>query len=196
MAAFAQTRTVTGKVTDENGEPLVGATVVAGNRYAVTELDGSFSLSVPNGATVTVSFLGYDDFEFTASADKQNIQMVPSEATMLEGSVVIGYGRTTKKEITGSVTSLKADELDLGSYTNAGGLLQGKVAGLTVVNPDGGDPNGSYQFLLRGTNTLSAGQGPLIIIDGVADADIRNINFQEVESVDVLIAAVSSSRKR
>jgi len=186
VAVSAQTRTVSGKVTDENGEPLVGATVVAGSRYTVTEPDGSFSLGVPSGATVTVSFLGYNDYEFTASADKQNIQMVPSEATMLEGSVVIGYGKTTKKEITGSVTSLKADELDLGSYTNAGGLLQGKVAGLTVVNPDGGDPNGSYQFLLRGTNTLSAGQGPLIIIDGVADADIRNINFQEVESVDVL----------
>jgi len=186
VTAFAQTRTVSGKVTDERGDPLVGATVVSGSRYAITDQAGSYSLSVPEGAQVTVSFLGYDDYVFTASADRQNVKMVPSEAVMLEESVVIGYGRTTKKEITGSVSSLKVDELDLGSYTNAGGLLQGKVAGLTVVNPDGGDPNGSYQFLLRGTNTLSAGQGPLIIIDGVADADLRNINFQEVESVDVL----------
>lgn len=182
----AQTRTVTGKVTDERGDPLAGATVVAGSNYAVTDLDGQYSLSVKNGAEVTVSFLGYDDFTFTVSGAKQDIQMVPSEATMLNESVAIGYGKTTKKEITGSVTSLKADELDLGSFSNAGGMLQGKVAGLTVVNPDGGDPNASYQFLLRGTNTLSAGQGPLIIIDGVADADIRNINFQEVESMDVL----------
>ena len=182
----AQTRTVTGKVTDEHGEPLAGATVVAGSSYAVTDLDGRYSLSAKTGAEVTVSFLGYDDFIFTVSGAKQDIQMVPSEATMLNESVAIGYGKTTKKEITGSVTSLKSEDLDLGSYSNAGGMLQGKVAGLTVVNPDGGDPNASYQFLLRGTNTLSAGQGPLIIIDGVADADIRNINFQEVESMDVL----------
>ena len=105
---------------------------------------------------------------------------------MLEETVVIGYGKTTKKEITGSVSSLKAEDLDVGAYTNAGGMLQGKVAGLSVVNPDGGDPEASFQFLLRGTNTLAAGQGPLIIIDGVIDADIRSINFQEVESVDVL----------
>ena len=185
-AAFAQTRTVTGKVTDEHGDPLPGATVVAGSSYAISDLDGNYSLTAPAGATATVSFLGYDDFTFTVGAAKQNIQMVPSEATMLNESVAIGYGKTTKKEITGSVTSLKSEDLDLGSYSNAGGMLQGKVAGLTVVNPDGGDPNASYQFLLRGTNTLSAGQGPLIIIDGVADADIRNINFQEVESMDVL----------
>ncbi|MBP5333770.1 MAG: SusC/RagA family TonB-linked outer membrane protein [Bacteroidales bacterium] len=185
-AAFAQTRTVTGKITDEHGEALPGATVVAGSSYAISDLDGNYSLTAPAGATATVSFLGYDDFTFTVGAAKQNVQMVPSEATMLNESVAIGYGKTTKKEITGSVTSLRSEDLDLGSYSNAGGMLQGKVAGLTVVNPDGGDPNASYQFLLRGTNTLSAGQGPLIIIDGVADADIRNINFQEVESMDVL----------
>ena len=88
--------------------------------------------------------------------------------------------------MTGSVTSLKSADFDLGSYTDATAMLQGKVAGLTITNPDGGDPNGSYEILLRGTNTLMAGQGPLIIIDGVVDADIRNINFQEVESIDVL----------
>ena len=182
----AQTRTVTGKVTDERGEPLAGATVVAGNSYAVTDLDGLYSLSAKTGAEVTVSFLGYDDFTFTVSGAKQDIQMAPSEATMLNESVAIGYGKTTKKEITGSVVSLKSDDFDKGSFTSAAGMLQGKVAGLTVTNPDGGDPNASFELLLRGTGTLVAGQGPLIIIDGVADADIRSINFQEVETIDVL----------
>lgn len=184
---MAQNRTYTGEVADERGVPLAGATLVAGSHYAITDLDGHFSLSAPEGSAVTVSFLGYDDYVIKLGpSGKLQIRMVPSEATLLNESVAIGYGKTTKKEITGSVTSLRSEDLDLGSYTNAGGMLQGKVAGLTVVNPDGGDPNASYQFLLRGTNTLSAGQGPLIIIDGVADADIRNINFQEVESMDVL----------
>ena len=188
IGAFAQTVTVTGKVVDEKGEPLPSATLLAGGDYDVTDLNGSFSLKTKAGATVVVSFMGYEDYTFTAASNISplDIKMTPSQAIMLDETVVIGYGTTTKKETTGSVASLKSENLDLGSYINAGAMLQGKVAGLTVVNPDGGDPNASYQFLLRGTNTLAAGQGPLIIIDGVVDADIRNINFQEVESIDVL----------
>lgn len=187
LISMAQNVNVTGIVTDEKGSPMAGATLVSGKYYAITDTDGSYSLSAPQGASVTVSFLGYDDYVFTISGSRKvSIHMTPSESTMLNESVAIGYGKTTKKEVTGAVVSLKTEDLDKGSFTSAAGMLQGKVAGLTVVNPDGGDPNASYQFLLRGTNTLSAGQGPLIIIDGVADADIRNINFQEVESIDVL----------
>ena len=188
LSLSAQNRTIKGKVVDETGEPLPGTTVVAGRNYAVTDIEGRFTLTAKTGDEVTVSCMGYDDFVFTVTNDSDtvSVSMVPSAATMLDEAVSIGYGKTTKKELTGSVASLKSDDMDLGSFTNAGGMLQGKVAGLTVVNPDGGDPNASYQFLLRGTNTLAAGQGPLIIIDGVVDADLRNINFQEVESMDVL----------
>ena len=188
LSLSAQNRTIKGKVVDETGEPLPGTTVVAGRNYAVTDIEGRFTLTAKTGDEVTVSCMGYDDFVFTVTKDSDtvSVSMVPSAATMLDEAVSIGYGKTTKKELTGSVASLKSDDMDLGSFTNAGGMLQGKVAGLTVVNPDGGDPNASYQFLLRGTNTLAAGQGPLIIIDGVVDADLRNINFQEVESMDVL----------
>ena len=188
LSLSAQNRTIKGKVVDETGEPLPGTTVVAGRNYAVTDIEGRFTLTAKTGDAVTVSCMGYDDFVFTVTNDSDtvSVSMVPSAATMLDEAVSIGYGKTTKKELTGSVASLKSDDMDLGSFTNAGGMLQGKVAGLTVVNPDGGDPNASYQFLLRGTNTLAAVQGPLIIIDGVVDADLRNINFQEVESMDVL----------
>ena len=189
VAAFAQTKTVTGKVTDERGDALPGATLVVSgtNAYAITDVDGAFSVSAKSGAVVTVSYLGYDDGSFTVGdATQYNIQLNPSEATLLKESVAIGYGTTTKKEVTGSVVSLKAEDFDKGSFTSAAGMLQGKVAGLSVTNPNGGDPTASYEILLRGTNTLSAGQGPLIIIDGVVGADIRSINFQEVESIDVL----------
>lgn len=186
--AYAQNITVAGLVSDEHGDPIAGATVISGKNYAETDLNGRFSLNAAKGATITVSFLGYDDHVFKADPASANIaiQLNPSASTLLNESVAIGYGKTTKKEVTGSVASLKSENLDLGSFTSAAGMLQGKVAGLTVTNPDGGDPNASFELLLRGTGTLVAGQGPLIIIDGVADADIRSINFQEVESIDVL----------
>lgn len=185
---FAQVQSIKGKVSDENGDGLPGATLLVQETrlYAITENDGSFVLNATNGQNVTVSFLGYDDYSFVVEGNIHNIRLTPSAATMLEEAVAIGYGTTTKKEVTGSVTSLKTDDFDKGSYLTPAGMLQGKVAGLSITNPNGADPTGSYEILLRGTNTLSAGQGPLIIIDGVVGADLRNINFQEVESVDVL----------
>lgn len=188
LSAFAQKITVTGKVMDENGDPLPGAALVAGSDYATSDVDGAYSLKVQAGAAIVVSYMGYEDFSFTApqGGGKVDVQLKPSKALMLDETVVIGYGTTTKKEVTGSVASLRSDDLDKGAFTDVSGMLQGKVAGLTISNPNGGDPNGSYEILLRGTNTLSAGQGPLIIIDGVVGADISTINFQEVETFDVL----------
>ena len=186
-AALAQNRTVTGVVSDEFGDPLAGAALVAGNAHAITDIEGRFTLVAPQGAGVVVSFMGYDDYTFSVEGNATlNITLTPSASTVLNESVAIGYGTTTKKEVTGSVVSLKSEDFDKGSFTSAAGMLQGKVAGLSVTNPDGGDPNASFEILLRGTNTLSAGQGPLIIIDGVVGADIRSINFQEVDSIDVL----------
>ena len=188
IAANAQTKTVTGTVSGSDGEILTGATLVtASGSYALTELDGSFSIAAKDGEAVVVSYLGYDDYTFNAAGQQNLAVILPLSAnTVLDEAVAIGYGKTTKKEVTGSVVSLKADDFDRGSFTSPAGMLQGKVAGLTVTNPDGGDPNASFEIMLRGTNTLVAGQGPLIIIDGVAGADMRTINFQEVESIDVL----------
>ncbi len=188
IAANAQTKTVTGTVSGSDGEILTGATLVtASGSYALTELDGSFSIAAKDGEAVVVSYLGYDDYTFNAAGQQNLAVILPLSAnTVLDEAVAIGYGKTTKKEVTGSVVSLKADDFDKGSFTSPAGMLQGKVAGLTVTNPDGGDPNASFEIMLRGTNTLVAGQGPLIIIDGVAGADMRTINFQEVESIDVL----------
>ena len=189
LSVRAQDVTIKGHVSAaDDGGPLAGAALIAvGGGYSITDNEGNFSMTVSPDEAVTVSYLGYDDYTFTpGNTATFNIVLERSAATMLDETVVIGYGKTTKKEVTGSVTSLKSTDFDLGSFTDATAMLQGKVAGLTITNPDGGDPNGSYEILLRGTNTLMAGQGPLIIIDGVVDADIRNINFQEVESIDVL----------
>ena len=187
-AVQAQNRTVTGTVRGD-GAPLAGATVVdkTNGKYAITDQNGCFSLECGKGDSITVSFYGFNDAEVVAGdGATMDIDLGNAVSTMLDETVVIGYGTTTKKEITGAVSSLKSENFDLGSYTDAAGLLQGKVAGLSVTNTGGGNPNSSYEIILRGTNTLSAGQGPLIIIDGVVGADLGSINFQEVESFDVL----------
>ena len=187
-SAMAQNVTVSGVVTDENGEPLPAAALVAGKDYTTTDVDGRYYLTAKAGASVVVSYMGYEDFTFTVpqGGGKVDVSMTPSKALMLDETVVIGYGTTTKKEVTGSVASVRSEDLDKGAFSDVSGMLQGKVAGLVISNPNGGDPNGSYEILLRGTNTLSAGQGPLIIIDGVVGADLSTINFQEVETFDVL----------
>lgn len=187
--AAAQSRKISGTVKGSDGETLAGATIVSDSKqYAVSDASGAFTINASDGQTLVCSFLGYNDLSVLVApgVTKLDIVLQVSQWNMLEETVVIGYGKTTKKEVTGSVASLRSEDFDKGSFTNVAGMLQGKVAGLTVTNPSGGDPNASFEILLRGTNTLKAGQGPLIIIDGVVDADIRNINFQEVESIDVL----------
>lgn len=184
---FAQN--VNGTVKDENGDPLGGVTVTIKNGPTgvgtVTDMDGNYSIKANNGQTLLFSFIGFKTAERKVTGSQLSVSMEPDNEN-LDEVVVIGYGTATKKEITGSVATIGRDDMNVGTFTNAMGLLQGKVAGLSIVNPNGADPTASYEVLLRGTNTLSAGQGPLVIIDGVVGADIRNVNFEDVESVDVL----------
>ncbi|MDE6375197.1 MAG: carboxypeptidase-like regulatory domain-containing protein, partial [Alistipes sp.] len=192
LASSAQNRTVTGTVTDaRSGEPLVGVSVTVKNttRGVTTGTDGSYSLLLPppaEDAVLQFNYLGYNSVEEPVGVRSAVDVRMAEESRSMDAVVVIGYGTATKKELTGSVASLGSEDMNVGSFTSAAGLLQGKVAGLSVTNPSGGDPSASFEIMLRGTNTLAAGQGPLVIIDGVVGADIRNINFQEVESIDVL----------
>lgn len=181
-------KAIKGTILDETNEPIIGASVLVkgSTNGTVTGIDGGFNLKAAPSDILVVSYVGFVTAEQKVGNQTQFVIRLREDLKMLNDVVVIGYGSTTKKELTGSVTSMKKDDLNPGTFTNAMGMLQGKVAGLSIVNPDGADPTAKYEVLLRGTNTLSAGQGPLIIIDGVAGADIRNINFQEVESIDVL----------
>lgn len=185
----AQNIDLTGIVKDAiSGESIPGANVsVKGTKTGtVTDIDGKFSLKVAENSVLIFSFIGYEQLEIKFDKNtKIEAQLKPSNKS-LDEIVVIGYGQTTKKEVTGSITSVKSEGFNKGSYNDAMGLLQGKVAGLSITKPNGADPQSGYSILLRGTNTLLAGQGPLIIIDGVAGADMKNINFEEVESMDVL----------
>lgn len=187
--AMAQKKTVVGTVADATTKtPITGvAVVVKGTQVGTTtDNDGKFSIAAQPSDVLVFSYVGYVSQDIPVNNQSAISVMMQESSENINDVVVIGYGTTTKKEITGSVASIKSEDFNKGTFTNAMGLLQGKVAGLQIVNANGGDPNASYEILLRGTNTLSAGQGPLVIIDGIAGADIRNINFQEVESIDVL----------
>lgn len=186
-AAIAQNM-VSGTVVDGQNEPVIGASVmVKGTTSGVaTGIDGDFSIAAKPSDVLKVSAVGYKTAEVKVVGTAPIRITLEESSEVLDEVVVIGYGTSTKKELTGSVASMKKEELNPGTFPNAMGMLQGKVAGLQIVNPSGADPTAKYEILLRGTNTLAAGQGPLVIIDGVAGADIRNINPQDIESIDVL----------
>ncbi len=188
LAQSPGTITLTGVVTEVSGAPLPGVNVFV-NELAIgtiTDADGKYTLSVPDNATITFSFTGFQTLEVPVDGRTSIDVLMTESAEVLGEVVVIGYGITTKKELTGAVTSLKSEEFNRGTYSDPMGLVQGKVAGLSITKPNGADPLAGYQILLRGTNTLTSGQAPLIIIDGVIGADLKNINFQDVESFDVL----------
>ncbi len=180
---------ISGKVSDgSNGESLPGVNIVVTGTQtgSITDIAGKYTIDAPKGATLVYSFVGYVSQEIEIS-NKTTIDVrLSPNVESLDELVVIGYGLTTKKEVTGSIASIKADDFNKGSYNDPIGMLQGKVAGLSITKPDGADPQSGYQILLRGTNTLTSGQGPLIIVDGIAGADLKNVSFEEVESVDVL----------
>lgn len=179
---------VTGKVTDKANEVLPGANIsVKGTQTGtLSDAQGHYTLTVAANSILIFSSVGYETTE--VSVDNRTVIDVELNESVqaLSEVVVIGYGTTTKKEITGAVATIKTEDFNKGVYNDPMGLIQGKVAGLSITKPNGADPLAGYQILLRGTNTLTSGQGPLIIIDGVIGADLKNINFQDVESFDVL----------
>ncbi|MET0393174.1 MAG: SusC/RagA family TonB-linked outer membrane protein [Chitinophagaceae bacterium] len=186
-AAFAQ-GLVNGKVTSQQGEPLSGVnvTVKGTTTGARTDAGGSFSIAVQKGQVLNFSFVGYEPAELTYEGQTSlSLQLKVAYGT-LEEVVAIGYGAVTKKEVTGSVVTVKARDFNKGDMSNPMGLIQGKVPGLTVTKAGGGDPNAGYQIQLRGLNTLSAGKSPLIIVDGVMDANIAMLDPNQIESIDVL----------
>jgi len=179
---------VTGKVTDATGNALSGVTIQEkGNSNGTTSKeDGTFSINVAkDNATLVFSLIGYASQELPLNGNKTlsvSLQLVNKE---LQQIVVIGYGTQRKGELTSAVATVKAENFIKGSVTDAGQLIQGKVAGLSVISPNG-DPTGSTQILLRGQTTLmGANQNPLVLIDGIP-GDLRTVSTQDIESMDVL----------
>ena len=163
--AFQQT--VKGKITDENGLPLPGATVIeSGTTNAVaTDINGEFTISVADGKTLEISFVGYKTKKVTVQGATLNVQM-ESDAAQLNEVVVVGYGNQTKKDVTGAVTQLEATNFRQGAIISADNLLQGKVAGVRVV-ASSGEPGAPVDVTIRGVGSIRSGSTPLFVVDGV-----------------------------
>lgn len=191
--AFAQTR-VTGKVTDRQGEPLIGVNVVekGTTNGAITNIDGTYTVTVKQGDMLVFSSIGFKTVE--AVADKAIINIVMTEDNeLLDEVVVIGYGSMTRKDVTSSITTVKADDLNVGVFTSPSQLLQGKVPGLTIANTS--DPNGSASISLRGASSLREGSAmePYYVIDGVPGVNLSLVAPEDIESIDVLRDATATA---
>lgn len=180
---------VKGRITDSSGKPVIGATIVVKENQAlgtVSDIDGNFSLNVPNGATLVISYIGYKTQEINTSG-RSNFNIVLSEDTQqLEEIVVVGYGTLDRREVTSSITSIKNTDMLSGSFNNPLQAIKGKVTNLSVVNTNGADPNSGVSLQLRGVNSVNAGQGPLIVVDGIPGGNINDIQKEDIVSIDVL----------
>ena len=169
--ASAQTLTLKGTVTDSNGNPLVGVAVIEDGTTngAMTEADGTWTLSAGKNAVITFSCLGYAEQKLPAADAKALLKVVLAEENlMIDGTVVIGYGAIRRSTLANSVTSVRSEDFIQGAVASPLQMLQGKVAGLSVSTASG-DPNGGgVQMMLRGVSTLMSNQEPLIVIDGIA----------------------------
>ena len=189
-SAYAQKVPVSGVVKDAKGEVIIGATVVdaASGLGTITSYDGSYTINVDKNATLWVSYVGYTDI-YEPVAGRTTIDFVLEEsAHQIEEIVMVGYGSQKKKEVTGSVASLKSEDFNQGIKTNPVGMLQGKVAGLNIIKTTSDPTSTGYSMQIRGFSTLDKGAGtsPLFIVDGVPVSNIDNISNDEIASMDVL----------
>ena len=192
--AFAQQVIVKGHVKDSAGEPIIGAAIRVNGQSggAVTDIDGNFSIKADKGATVTVSYVGYEQAQVSVSNNM--VITLQEDNQSLKEVVVIGYGVAKKSDLTGSVTALKPDSKNKGVVVNAQDLMQGKIAGVNVTG-DSGEPGTGTKIRIRGGSSLNASNDPLVVIDGVPMDNTKvhdsanllsTINPQDIESFNVL----------
>ena len=190
-AAMAQSQK-SGVIKDANGEPLIGVTVLeqGTSNGTVTDVNGRYTLKTtkPN-AKLKVSYIGYESKIITPG---QSVTLSANDATLNE-VVVVGYGTMRRKDVTSSITTVNAKDLDKGVYTDPAQMLQGKVAGLVISSS--GDPNGSSSITLRGSSSLREGEAmqPYYVIDGIPGMDISMVAPDDIESIDVLRDATATA---
>ncbi len=177
---------VTGKVSSATGEPLAGVSItVKGTRTGtVTDGNGDFAITVPDDAVLVFSSVGYESFEVAVAGKSTLTVNLKVSEKIQDAVVVVGYGTSRRKDLTGSVASVSGAELSKQPVLTATQAVQGKVAGVQVITS--GDPNALPIIRIRGTGTMLAGANPLYVVDGIINDDIRNINSADIVSMDIL----------
>ncbi len=203
-AAFCQSHTVSGTVLEDTGEPLVGMTVfITGTTTGVpTDVDGKYSIQVPEGATLTFSFLGFKTQVIPTDGKSRIDVILAPDTEVLGDAVVIGYGTTKKKDLTGSVSSVSSKDFNNGLVSSPEQLINGKVAGVQIMSSSG-SPTAGSTIRIRGGASLNASNDPLIVLDGIPleiggisgnDGNFLSlINPADIESMTVLKDASSTA---
>ncbi len=188
-ASFYIQKTIKGKVSDENGMPLPGASIVEekSKKSTVTDFDGNFELTVEDsGAMLLVSYIGYKSKKVSANQDNSVIQLFP-DTTELKEVVLVGYGTSSRKDVTGAVSSIAAKDMNQGAVVNPLQLISGKMAGVNITQT-GSEPGTAPSIRIRGISSLIGGNDPLVVVDGIqGNMDLLNqIPPSEIASIDVL----------
>ena len=196
FAALAQNISVNGTVKDESGEPIVGANVVlVGNNtvYALTDVAGAFKLSVPKNGSLDVSCMGYQSAVVPVNGQNTLTIVLKDDAQLLDETIVVAFGTSTKESFTGSAKVVNSETLGQSQVSAVTSALTGKVAGVQTTVTSGA-PGSAPSIRIRGFSSISAGNAPLYVVDGMPyDGDINNINPADVESMTVLKDAASNA---
>lgn len=187
-ATPTQSRKITGVVKDASGEPVIGANIlVKGTTTGViTDIDGKFSLNdIPLGSILEVSYIGYDNQEIRLTGEAPLTILLKENSTLLEELVVIGYGTVRKRDLTGAVSQINADQIQKGPATNILQSVQGRIAGFQVT-PTSGQPGAGTDVLIHGTQSINGTNAPIYVIDGTISENIGNLNPQDIETFTVL----------
>jgi TonB-dependent starch-binding outer membrane protein SusC len=186
LSMVAQTKPVSGVVKNSKGDPLSNVTVaVKGAKAAVaTAANGSFTINAAQGATLVFTSVNFELNEIKVGDENNYTVVLIDKQTVLTDVVVVGYGKSSRRTLTTSVTTVRPEELNKGAISDIGQLLQGKVPGLNITAS--GDPNRPAAVILRGASTINSPQGPFYVIDGVPGADIAVIAPDDVASIDIL----------
>lgn len=191
--SFAQNVTITGVVKDQSGEPLIGVNVMekGTTNGSITDVDGKYSVSVKGGETILVfSYIGYISQEIPVGNQKTLNVTMKEDTEELEEVVVIGYGTAKKKDLTGAISRVKAEKMEVEAPRSVQDLLRASAAGLSISMST--DAAGTADLQVRGKNSLKAGSSPLLVLDGVIyDGSLQDINPMDIESIDVLKDASS-----
>lgn len=193
LHAQQQAKTVTGTVTDVNGEPIIGANIrIKGTTTGtITDIDGNFSIKAEPQSVIEVSYIGYLTQETVINNQKSIRFLLKEDTKTLDEVVVIGYGVQKKADLTGSVANINTEKLNTQSNANIGQALQGKIAGVDIVS-QGGAPGSGTRIMVRGIGTLN-NASPLYIVDGMYMNSIDHINPNDIASIDVLKDASSAA---
>ena len=188
---------VTGTVFDEEGLPMIGATIREATTHVgtLTDLNGWYEIQVPANGTLEVSFIGYEKKRINVTGrEKINVKLLPDKKTALDEVVVIGYGAVKKADLTGSVSNVKMGDIQDAPVLSIDQALQGRIAGADIMSTTG-EPGATTSIRIRGTRSISASNEPLIVVDGVMDAvhDLNDLNTADIESISVLKDASSTA---